>query len=238
MERPDEPALSRLNRLLAAFDLLERLRWADQTYGDGLAMVSSFGPSSIVILDHLVKIQPDVRVMTIDTHVLFPETYALIQKIREFYPTIQLQVVQPALSLEQQALEYGEELWKTDPDLCCHLRKVAPLAEALVNHSAWITGIRRDQSRSRGHTPFIQWDTRYDLIKLAPVADWSHKQVWNYIRQHGLPYNVLHDNSYSSIGCIHCTRPVESGEEMRAGRWDGTGKVECGLHIPIRKRSR
>jgi phosphoadenosine phosphosulfate reductase len=227
--------LSRFNRLLAGFDLLERLRWASQTYDNGLAMVSSFGPSSIVILDHLVKIQPDVRVMTIDTQMLFPETYTLIQDIREFYPTIQVQVVQPALSLEQHALEYGEELWKNEPDLCCHLRKVTPLAEALANQSAWIAGIRRDQSRSRNNTPFVQWDTRCDLIKLAPVADWSQKRVWDYIRQHHLPYNALHDRRYSSIGCIHCTRPVKSGEEMRAGRWDRTDKVECGLHIPIGK---
>jgi phosphoadenosine phosphosulfate reductase len=186
----------------------------------------------------MVKVRPDVCVMTIDTQVLFPETYALIQKIHEFYPTIQLRVVQPVLSMEQQALEYGEELWKTDPDLCCYLRKVSPLVDALDNHAAWITGIRRDQSRSRGHTPFIQWDTRYDLIKLAPVADWSQHRIWDYIKQNSLPYNALHDRNYASIGCTYCTRPVKSGEDMRAGRWDGTGKIECGLHTSGRKRSR
>jgi phosphoadenosine phosphosulfate reductase len=233
VERLNEAELAKLNAKLSRLDLRDRLSWADQTYGDSLAIVTSFGPSGIVILDHMVKVRPDAHVMTLDTHFLFPETYALIREIREYYRTIHLEVLSPNLTAEQQALKYGEELWKSDPDLCCFLRKVVPLADGLADKSAWISGIRRDQSRTRKHTPLIQWDTRNDLVKLSPVADWTERQVWGYIKQHHLPYNTLHDKNFPSIGCMQCTQPTQPGEDLRAGRWDGTGKIECGLHIDL-----
>jgi phosphoadenosine phosphosulfate reductase len=212
-------------------DLQQRLTWADQTFGEQLVMVTSFGPSSLVMLDQMVQIRPTLHVITIDTDFLFPETYVLLDKIRDHYPTVKLEILKPELSPTQQAQDYGDKLWETDPDLCCYFRKVVPLTKALADKAAWITGIRRDQAQTRARVPLVQWDTKHDLVKIAPVADWTDSQIWAYIKHHNLPYNALHDKDYPSIGCIHCTRPVHAGESMRAGRWADTEKTECGLHV-------
>jgi phosphoadenosine phosphosulfate reductase len=125
----------------------------------------------------------------------------------------------------------GEALWKTQPDVCCNLRKVEPLSRKLAELQAWLTGIRRDQAPTRANTQKVEWDARFNLVKLNPITDWTQDEVWSYIRDRDLDYNPLHDRNYPSIGCTHCTRPVADGEDPRAGRWAGTGKVECGLHV-------
>ena len=222
-----------LNAQLAPLALADFLRWSTITFGERLVQVTSFGPTGVVILDHLVKINPDVAVTTIDTGFLFPETYALWETVERRYG-IRLTVIRPELTPSEQERLLGPMLWELEPDVCCHERKVKPMAAAVAGQHAWITGLRRDQSGARSQTPLVAWDARYELFKLSPLANWSKDDVWSYIRAHDLPYNVLHDRGYSSIGCTHCTRLPASAEDERSGRWQGRMKTECGLHLPAR----
>lgn len=218
-----------LNRQFENTKPQDILAWAAATYDHHLTVVTSFQPSGLVILHMLREIAPDLTVLTIDTGLLFPETYALIdQWEREF--GLRLVRVRAAQTVEQQASVYGDALWERDPNLCCKLRKTIPLGEALCSYKAWITGIRRDQSETRRSTALIAWDTKYDKVKLSPLATWTEEMVWTYIRAYDLPYNSLHDQRYLSIGCQPCTRAVAPGEDARAGRWSGQGKTECGIH--------
>jgi phosphoadenosine phosphosulfate reductase len=189
-----------------------------------LTVACSFQKESAVILDLLVRIAPDARVFTLDTHVLFPETYETWQRVEERYG-IEVEVFQGP-SLGRQAQLHGDRLWEREPDRCCELRKVRPLERALADVDGWISGVRRDQSPSRAGTAKLAWDARHERWKANPLADWSEKDVWRYIAAHDLPYNPLHDRGYASIGCTHCTKPGAG----RDGRWTGSGKSECGLH--------
>ena len=206
------------------------LRWTLWTFGDKVVQVTSLQPVGMVILDHLAKLSPGIRVVTIDTSFLFPETYQLWEDVQRRY-AIQLEVRRSTVTPLTQAREYGQKLWETAPDKCCHIRKVQPLDEALSGLDAWITGIRRDQSPTRANTPLIGWDAKHAMVKLSPLAHWSHDDVWRYIRQHELPYNRLHDEGYASIGCAQCTAPASSAGGERSGRWQGLEKVECGIHL-------
>ena len=221
--------LHQLNERLEALSLTEFLRWSLDTFGNKIAHVTSFGASGVVILDHLLRIEPNARVMTLDTQFLFDETYDLWQRIEQRY-AIGIEVIRPSLSPAEQERQYGPSLWESEPDACCDLRKVQPLQTALHELDGWYTGIRRDQGSSRAATQLLAWDTRYGLFKLSPLANWNRKEVWSYIRDHDVPYNTLHDGGYSSIGCTHCTRPAAHGDDERAGRWAGKQKTECGLH--------
>jgi phosphoadenosine phosphosulfate reductase len=189
-----------------------------------LAVACSFQKEASVILDLLLGIAPDARVFTLDTHVLFPETYETWQRVEERYG-ISVEVFQGP-SLGRQAALHGDRLWERDSDLCCGLRKVAPLNDALADADAWISGLRREQSPSRANTPKFAWDAKHGLWKANPIADWTESDVWSYILEHDLPYNPLHDRGYASIGCTHCTKPGTG----RDGRWSGSAKTECGLH--------
>jgi len=220
-----------LNRHFETGSLDDLLRWSLTTFGDKMAQVTSFGPDGIVILDHLARLSPGVKVIAIDTNFLFPETYSLWEQVRQRYP-IQLEVHQPSLTPKAQAQQYGPELWAVHPDQCCQLRKVTPLEGALQGLNAWITGLRRDQSPTRANLPLVSWDARYRLVKINPLAGWSRNQVWAYIWKHNLPYNALHDRGYPSIGCAPCTRPAVTPDDERSGRWSGQQKVECGIHLP------
>jgi phosphoadenosine phosphosulfate reductase len=161
---------------------------------------------------------------------LFTETHALKDEAARRYGFLPL-AFRPDLSAGQQAVLHGPELWKDDPDLCCEIRKVAPNERALEGRRAWITGLRRDQGETRRDVAIAAWDTRFDLVKINPLAAWTEDDVWNYVRENDVPYNDLHDRGYPSIGCTHCTRAVRPGEDPRAGRWSGGDKVECGIHI-------
>ena len=134
------------------------------------------------------------------------------------------------LTPELQAAEHGEELWVSNPDLCCNIRKVEPNARALAGKRAWVTGIRRDQGESRADAPVVQWDEKFGLVKVLPLVGWLEADVWAYIVKHDVPYNPLHDRNYPSIGCTNCTLAVKQGDDLRSGRWQGSDKVECGLH--------
>ena len=189
-----------------------------------LYVACSFQKEASVIMDMLLKVEPEARFFTLDTGLLFPETYETWRQLEDRYG-VKVEVYQ-GMSLARQSAEHGEELWNSDPDACCGIRKVEPLKEALSQVDAWVSGMRRDQSPSRRQTPKFHWDDKHELWKANPLADWSEKDVWNYISEHDVPYNELHDRGYSSVGCTHCTLPGSG----RAGRWAGTDKIECGLH--------
>jgi phosphoadenosine phosphosulfate reductase len=171
----------------------------------------------------------DIPVIELDTHLFFRESYETRDELVRRYG---LDLIRPQIPTvaEQHAAE-GPNLWERDPDRCCHIRKVEPLIEALKPYEAWISGIRRDQSPSRAGTPKIEHSERYGVWKLNPLADWDEKRIWAYIAVNEIPYNPLHDAGYRSIGCIPCTRPTRLDEEERAGRWAGSDKLECGIHL-------
>jgi phosphoadenosine phosphosulfate reductase len=184
----------------------------------------------MALIDVAARLNPDLRVFTIDTEFLFPETYQLIEKVERRYG-ITVERVRPRLTPEGQEEVYGPALWSINPDQCCALRKVEPLKEKLAGLRAWITAIRRDQTSARAGARKVEWDQKFQLVKTNPIADWTTKDVWNYLHQHDVPYNPLHDQNFTSIGCTHCTRAIRPGEDPRAGRWAGFQKTECGLHI-------
>jgi len=212
------------------------LRWAFDTFGSHVAISSAFGAEGMVLIDMASRVRKDFRLFTIDTEFLFPETYNLMDRIEQKYG-ISIEKVYSLLSPETQEFTHGEALWTRDPDLCCRLRKVEPLRRKLQELSAWITSIRRDQTSARSGAHRIEWDAKFGLVKVNPIVDWTSKQVWRYIHEHDVPYNELHNQDYPSIGCTHCTRAVLAGEDHRAGRWSGSGKVECGLHTPSSAQS-
>lgn len=207
----------------------EVLSWALQEFHPRIALACSFGAEDVALADMVLKIRPDARIFYLDTELLFPETYEVRDRILSRYQ-IQLERYVSELTLEEQAQKYGAELWAKDPDVCCQLRKVEPLQRVLKDLDAWITGIRREQAPTRANAGIVEWDAKFGLVKINPLAAWSWEQVWQYIHQNDVPYNVLHQQGYPSIGCQPCTRPVKEGEDPRAGRWAGRDKTECGLH--------
>lgn len=221
-----------LNRYFEQRPLDDLLAWSLAAFGNKLALVTSFGPTGMVILDRLAKLSPGIKVITIDTDFLFEETYSLREQVQRRYP-IQLEIRKSVLTPARQAEVYQPDLWQANPDLCCHLRKVTPLREALAGLETWIAGLRRDQSSSRSDLPLVTWDTRYGLVKMNPLTNWTRSQVWTYLLDNDVPYNPLHDQGYGSIGCTYCTRPSGDSGDERAGRWPGSSKTECGIHYNI-----
>lgn len=214
----------------------EVLRWAGSEFGSEVAIASAFGAEGIALLEMASHAIGDLRVFILDTGFLFPETLELIAKVQHRY-AIRVERVAPEISVEQQAEFHGSALWERDPDLCCQLRKVQPLRQKLAGLKAWVAAIRRDQTPARRHIGKVEWDSNFDLVKINPLADWTHEMVWAYIRKHGLDYNSLHDRNYPSIGCTHCTKPVREGESPRGGRWPGFAKQECGMHLRAKSAS-
>jgi phosphoadenosine phosphosulfate reductase len=208
------------------------LRWATQTYGQKLVVVTSFQPTGIVTLHMLSEIAPDTPVVTIDTGLLFPETYALMDEL-EARLNLRIIRAQSEVTVEHQSQLYGDNLWERQPDFCCHIRKTKVLQSTLLNYDAWITGLRRDQSDERADVPIISEDRRYGLVKLSPFATWTEDMIWTYINAYELPYNPLHDQGYPSIGCFPCTQAVAEGEDQRSGRWANRNKTECGIHVQL-----
>ena len=215
----------------------EVIEWALATYGRLIALSTSFQAEGMVILDIAHRIDPGVKVLTIDTGRLPQETYDLIDRVREHYD-IPVEVIYPdQQELSQMVSKHGLSPFYRSVSLrllCCNIRKVNPLNRALKDLDAWITGLRRDQGETRERTRKIEIDVAHGgITKVNPLADWSNEQVWDYVRSHNVPYNELYDKGYTSIGCAPCTRPIEAGEDMRAGRWwweNGMPK-ECGIHL-------
>ena len=195
----------------------EVLRFVLDAFPGKVALACSFQKEETVLLDMLFAVEPKTRVFAIDTHYLFPETYAHWREVEERY----------GITIEKhEGPPVEDKLWETKPDLYLSIAKVAPLVRALGDLDAWITGIRRDQAPTRANAPKLGWDEQHELWKANPLADWSDEDCWAYIRERGLPYNALHDQGYASIGDTHSTLPGEG----REGRWAGTDKVECGIH--------
>ncbi|MBI5971250.1 MAG: phosphoadenylyl-sulfate reductase [Deltaproteobacteria bacterium] len=204
----------------------DALRWSvDNFKRDEFALACSF--AECVTVDMLLKVKPDARVFYLDTGLLFKETYQVVKEVERKYGII-VERYAPDIGLEEMASKHGPELWKTNPDLCCDIRKVRPLKKVLSTLKLWITGLRRDEAPSRGTAPIVGWDEKFNLIKVNPIAAWSRKQVWDYVTKYGVPYNKLLDKGYTSIGCEPCTGLASSDE--RGGRWPGRAKIECGLH--------
>jgi len=216
-------------RALEGLSAADVLAWAAGRFAPRLAFGTAFGPEGLVVLDLIARHGLDVDVFTLDTGLFFPETYALWQRLEERYER-RIRAVRPSLTLDAQAAAHGDALWSRDPDRCCSIRKVDPLREALRTHDAWISAIRRDQTRDRAGAAVVERDSRYGLVKVNPLLAWSADDVWAYLRERDVPVNPLHAAGYPSIGCQPCTTRVAPHEDPRAGRWRGREKTECGLH--------
>ena len=228
--RPGPEELRRVSWRLEEAGAEEILGWALRTYADGLTLSLSFGGAEgMVLLDMLWRRGARVRVFTLDTGFLFEETVEFRERVMERY-RIPLEVVHPELSVAAQARQFGDQLYKSNPDLCCYMRKVEPQRRALAGYDAWITGIRRTQTEQRANTPVVGWEEHLAVAKIAPLASWSAEQVSDYVDRYQVPLNPLLEKGYKSIGCQPCTRRVQDGEHGRAGRWADTEKTECGLH--------
>ncbi|MDH4081747.1 MAG: phosphoadenylyl-sulfate reductase [Nitrospira sp.] len=203
-----------------------------ERYRGKIVLACSFGAEDVVLVDMVQRVDPSVPLFYLDTEFLFPETYVTRDRVIERYGLKPAQVIQmkSLLTPQKQTEEYGHALWSREPDRCCQLRKVEPLTRVLRGYEAWITGIRRDQAPSRANAGIVEWDQKFELVKINPLARWSWNDVWTYIKVYEVPYNPLHDQHYPSIGCTHCTAPVAPGEDPRAGRWKNFAKTECGLH--------
>lgn len=212
------------------------LDWATEQFEGSIALSSSLGPQTLVVIDLLHRMGKRVPVFAIDTGLLFPETYALWREIEERYD-IHVEGVRSPLTVEDQAVRDGDRLWETDPDRCCELRKVLPLRSRLDGLGAWITGLRREPgSATRGDVEGVEWDAVNGLFKINPLHAWSRDDVLAYAREHDVPLNPLLNQGFRTIGCTHCTVRATT-EESRSGRWNGTEKTECGLHWPTLLRS-
>ncbi len=210
------------------------LRWAMATYGDQLTMATAFGAEGCALIAMIAEIRDQTGltadIFNLDTGYQFPQTLALRERIRDKYG-IEVRFVSASESVKEMEARFGGPIYKSDPDRCCHIRKVVPLADAVRGFSAWIAAIRRDQTPERAAQPIVGRDAKFDLVKINPLANWSKAQVWEYIRAHDVPTNPLHEQGFPSIGCWPCTRAVAAGQDDRAGRWAGTEKRECGLHL-------
>lgn len=210
------------------------LTWTWEKFGKLAAIGTSYQGSGLVIIHHARKLGLDFPVFTVDTGLLFPETYELKRRLEDFFG-IQIEELKPAQTVDEQYRTYGGNLWEKNPDTCCTLRKVLPLQQKLAHLHVWITGLRRNQSDTRAKTKILEL-YEFDrlrgnhILKLNPMANWTREAVWNYIREHNIPYNPLHDRGYGTIGCWPCTKPGGRDGNERAGRWEGFDKTECGIH--------
>jgi phosphoadenylyl-sulfate reductase (thioredoxin) len=207
----------------------EILEWAVAN-SSRVAFATGFGAEGCVLIDLIGRAKLPVDIFTLDTGLLFDETYALWAALERRYG-ITIRSVKPALTVDQQAVTEGPALWARDPDRCCDQRKVQPLREALAGFSSWITAIRRDQTPERAHAQVVEDDPKFGLVKINPLVAWTHDDVWGHIYANDVPFNPLHERGYPSIGCVPCTSQIIPGEDLRAGRWRGAGKRECGLHV-------
>ena len=206
------------------------LRWAVREFHPRLTMATAFGAEGCCLIHMLAAIEPTVRVFNLDTGYQFPETLELRERIKDRYG-VEVEYVRARESVAEYEAKHAGPLYVFQPDQCCHDRKVVPLREALVGHEAWLSGIRGDQTEHRKQADVVQWDRKFGLAKVSPLLSWTREDVWAFIARHDVPYNPLHDRDYPSIGCWPCTRAVIAGEDERAGRWSGSAKKECGLHV-------
>jgi phosphoadenosine phosphosulfate reductase len=228
--------IKQLEDVLMGRDAYGCIKKIHDTYKKHLVLASSLGLEDQVLTDMFLKINPEARIIVLDTGRLHPETYDVMEKTEKkynmtfeiYYPSsnmIELMVQKKGINLFYNSIENRKE--------CCHIRKVLPLKRALSTANAWITGIRHSQSAARMHTPLVEWDTGNNCVKVNPLIDWSETDVKHYIKENDVPYNELHDKGFPSIGCAPCTRAVPEGMDSRSGRWwwEHEDQKECGLHV-------
>jgi phosphoadenosine phosphosulfate reductase len=216
---PDLRELAEVSRSFESKPASAAIAWAYDHFGDGLVLAASF--QDCVLIDIVAKTVPAVDVVFLDTQYHFAETLWYVEHVRNRYD-LRLHVEKPRTDLD--------DLWHRDPDACCRIRKVEPLERALSGRSAWMSGVRRDETAARARTQVVSYDVGRGLVKVNPLATWTDADVAGYVKDHDLPVHPLADRGYASIGCWPCTRPVADGEDARAGRWAGMDKTECGLH--------
>lgn len=225
-----------LNSTLQKLNPEKVLQYFAEKFEGKIALASSLGAEDQIITDMLVKSAPEVKIFTLDTGRLFPETYDLIDKTNARYK-IKIDVYFPDYKKVQKMVkENGINLFYDSIEnrkTCCQTRKIEPLKRAFKNLEVWICGLRKEQSVTRTNQQLVEWDEQNELLKVNPLINWSEDQVWEYIKFHKVPYNVLHDKGYPSIGCQPCTRAIQAGEDLRSGRWwwERPEEKECGLHV-------
>ncbi|HET8602793.1 MAG TPA: phosphoadenylyl-sulfate reductase [Marmoricola sp.] len=211
--------------LAPAEDIIE---WAVATFGPRFCVTSSMGDA---VLAHVAsRVAPGIDVVFLDTGYHFPETTGTRDAVAATMP-VNVVTLTPAQSVAEQDATHGKDLFARDPDLCCRLRKVEPLARGLADYDAWATGLRRAETHDRVIAPVVGWDEGKQKVKVSPLARWSDEDVERYVAEHGVLVNPLQYDGYPSIGCFPCTRRVAPGEDPRSGRWAGTAKTECGIHV-------
>ncbi|MGH7510580.1 MAG: phosphoadenylyl-sulfate reductase [Gemmatimonadales bacterium] len=223
-----------LDRIDESTPTAQFIAWTVERFRNRRTIITtSFGMEGCALIDMYANQGATPTVVYLDTKFFFPETYALRDRMVQRYPLVTFVNRGTSLAPEDQEARYGPELWRRDPDLCCQLRRVDPLHLALAGTDVWITAITRSQGGSRADTPLIGWDWQYQVLKICPLIGWDRPRIWEYVQQHNVPYNELHERGYPTVGCTHCTLPVKGAgpdEYSRAGRWAGTEKTECGLH--------
>jgi phosphoadenosine phosphosulfate reductase len=230
-----EQEIKKLNDLFSDSTAEEVVSFFINKYGNKIAFATSLGAEDQILTQIIAGIDPETRIITLDTGRLFPETIDLIEttnlryniNIKVFFPDagqVESMVNTKGINLFYASIENRKE--------CCHIRKTLPLRRAMSGTDAWISGLRSEQSVTRKDLKLLEWDSNFNLIKINPLRNWSEEQVWEYIHTHNIPYNKLHDNNYPSIGCQPCTRAVNPGDDIRAGRWwwEQPEHKECGLH--------
>jgi phosphoadenosine phosphosulfate reductase len=234
--------IKQLNKKLEGLTTEQILEALLGEFGNRIGFSTSLGAEDQVITAMLAGINREANIFTLDTGRMYPETYELLHRttnrygvgIRVFFPDaseVEGMVNQKGIDLFYESIENRR--------LCCHIRKMNPLRRALQGLDAWITGLRRQQSVTRNEMATVEWDSTHQLIKINPLIEWTHEMVWEYIHQHNVPYNTLHDQGFPSIGCQPCTRAITEGEDIRAGRWwwELPGSKECGLHAKKNEHS-
>ena len=228
--RPTDDEFAAAARELAGHSPQDILAWAVRRYHPKLMMATAFGPEGCCILHMLSEIEPGVHVINLDTGYQFAETLELRERILDRYG-IAVELVRPEQTVAEYEREHGGPLYVHRPDQCCYDRKIVPLRMAVQGYAAWISAIRGDQTEHRKVAGVVQWDAKFGLVKVNPLLRWTKTDVWKFLLDHDVPYNPLHDQGYPSIGCWPCTAPVEDGGDERSGRWAGSKKKECGLHV-------
>jgi phosphoadenosine phosphosulfate reductase len=222
--------ITAVNRLLEGASPQRVLRWAVAEFHPRLTMATAFGAEGCCLIHMLAGIEPRVRVFNLDTGYQFPETLELRDRLKERYG-IEVELVRPELTVAEYEQSQGGPLYRRRPEQCCHDRKIVPLRRALAGNGAWVSAIRRDQTADRALAEVVQWDAKFGLVKVNPLLSWTRGDVWKFVLAHDVPYNPLHDRGYPSIGCRPCTQAVAPDADERAGRWAGTERKECGLHV-------
>lgn len=206
------------------------IAWAYEMYGDSIVYACSFGAEGMVLIDLIHSVRKNAEIVFLDTDLHFQQTYDLIDRVKARYPELNIKLKKPELTLDEQADQFNSALWKNNPNQCCYIRKIKPLEEVLSGATAWVSGLRREQSPSRQFTNYVNKDERFKSVKVCPLIHWTWDDVWHYIKKHDLHYNELHDFNFPSIGCIPCTSAVSTSGDSREGRWSNSNKTECGLH--------